>query len=62
MAQPNIPEDIDFTDPDLYADRMPFEEFAELRKTAPVWWNKKSPDVGGFHDEFLGCLPARGGP
>ncbi|BDB58771.1 cholest-4-en-3-one 26-monooxygenase [Rhodococcus rhodochrous J3] len=51
MAQPNIPEDIDFTDPDLYADRMPFEEFAELRKTAPVWWNKKSPDVGGFHDE-----------
>ncbi|MCZ1073093.1 cytochrome P450 [Rhodococcus sp. A5(2022)] len=51
MAQPNIPEDIDFTDPDLYAERMPFEEFAELRRTAPVWWNKKSPDVGGFHDE-----------
>ncbi|MGW0019604.1 cytochrome P450 [Rhodococcus sp. NPDC003382] len=51
MAQPNIPEDIDFTDPDLYEGRMPFEEFAELRRTAPVWWNKKSPDKGGFHDE-----------
>ncbi|MDV2476939.1 cytochrome P450 [Rhodococcus zopfii] len=51
MAQPNIPEDIDFTDPDLFAERMPFEEFAELRRTAPVWWNKKSPDKGGFHDE-----------
>ena len=51
VAQPNIPDDIDFTDPDLFAERMPFEEFAELRRTAPVWWNKKSPDVGGFHDE-----------
>ncbi len=51
VAQPNIPEDIDFTDPDLFAERMPFEEFAELRRTAPVWWNKKSPDKGGFHDE-----------
>ncbi len=51
VAQPNIPEDIDFTDPDLYEGRMPFEEFAELRRTAPVWWNKKSPDKGGFHDE-----------
>ncbi|WP_082899631.1 cytochrome P450 [Rhodococcus phenolicus] len=50
-AQPNIPEDIDFTDPDLYEGRMPFEEFAELRRTAPVWWNKKSPDKGGFHDD-----------
>ncbi|CAJ0557518.1 unnamed protein product, partial [Mesorhabditis spiculigera] len=28
------PEGIDFTDPDIYAERMPFE-FAELRKTAP---------------------------
>jgi len=51
VAQPNIPEGIDFTDPDLYEGRMPFEEFAELRRTAPVWWNKKSPDKGGFHDE-----------
>ena len=50
VTQPNIPEDIDFTDPDLYEERMPFEEFAELRRTAPVWWNKKSPDKGGFHD------------
>ena len=41
MAQPAFPEGIDFTDPDIYAERMPFEEFAELRKTAPVWWNPR---------------------
>ncbi|ATL71483.1 cytochrome P450 [Nocardia terpenica] len=27
------------------------EEFAELRRAAPIWWNAKSPEVGGFHDE-----------
>ncbi|MCJ0902892.1 cytochrome P450 [Rhodococcus sp. ARC_M6] len=51
MAQPALPEGFDFTDPDIYADRMPFEEFAELRKTAPVWWNPQPPEVGGFQDE-----------
>ena len=39
MAEPSIPEGFDFTDPDLYVSRMPTEEFAELRRTAPVWWN-----------------------
>ena len=51
MAQPAFPEGIDFTDPDIYAERMPFEEFAELRKTAPVWWNPQPPEIGGFQDE-----------
>jgi cholest-4-en-3-one 26-monooxygenase len=26
-------------------------EFAELRRTAPVWWNRKPRGVGGFDDE-----------
>ena len=39
MAEPSIPPGFDFTDPDLYAHRVPADEFAELRRTAPVWWN-----------------------
>ena len=51
MAHPNIPEGFDFTDPDIYAERVPFEEYAELRRVAPVWWNPQPPEIGGFHDE-----------
>jgi len=46
-----IPEGFDFTDPDLYAERVPLAEFAELRRTAPVWWNAQRPGSGGFDDE-----------
>ncbi|KZM68784.1 steroid C27-monooxygenase [Nocardia terpenica] len=48
---PNLPEGFDVTDPELWARRVPMEEFAELRRAAPIWWNAKSPEVGGFHDE-----------
>ena len=51
MTEPNIPPGFDFTDPDLYADRLPMDEFAELRRTVPVWWNRKPRGVGGFDDE-----------
>ncbi len=51
MTEPNIPPGFDFTDPDMYADRLPMDEFAELRRTAPVWWNRKPRGVGGFDDE-----------
>ncbi len=51
MAEPNIPPGFDFTDPDMYADRLPMDEFAELRRAAPVWWNPKARGVGGFDDE-----------
>ncbi|MDG3011493.1 cytochrome P450 [Rhodococcus sp. D2-41] len=51
MAQPNIAEGFDPTDPDIYAERVPREEFAELRKSAPVWWCPQSPTVGGFADD-----------
>ncbi len=50
MVAPNLPKGFDFTDPDIYADRLPVEEFAELRRTAPIWWNEQPPDVGGFGD------------
>jgi len=51
VTEPNIPPGFDFTDPDMYADRLPMDEFAELRRTAPVWWNRKPRGVGGFDDE-----------
>ncbi|WP_431956149.1 cytochrome P450 [Nocardia lijiangensis] len=50
-ARPNLPEGFDVTDPDIYAERVPVEEFAELRRTAPIWWNPQPPETGGFHDE-----------
>ncbi len=50
MATPNLPPGFDFTDPDIYARRLPMEELAELRRTAPVWWNEQPPGQGGFGD------------
>ncbi|MQA07118.1 MAG: cytochrome P450 [Pseudonocardiaceae bacterium] len=51
MTVPKIPEGFDFTDPDLYAERLPVEEWAELRRTAPVWWNQQRRGISGFDDE-----------
>ena len=51
MTGPNIPEGFDFTDPDLYVHRVPSGEFAELRRTAPVWWNPQRRGASGFDDE-----------
>jgi cholest-4-en-3-one 26-monooxygenase len=50
MAGPNLPPGFDFTDPDIYTERLPVEELAELRKTAPIWWNEQPLGVGGFDD------------
>jgi len=50
MATPNLPPGFDFTDPDIYAHRLPVQELAELRRTAPIWWNKQPPEQGGFGD------------
>jgi cholest-4-en-3-one 26-monooxygenase len=44
-----LPE-IDLTDPELYAHRVPTEEFAELRRSAPVWWNEQRTGAKGFGD------------
>ncbi|WP_232111092.1 cytochrome P450 [Nocardia wallacei] len=35
----------------MWEERVPVEELAELRRAAPIWWNPKSPEVGGFHDD-----------
>jgi cholest-4-en-3-one 26-monooxygenase len=51
MAGPDIPSGFDFTDPDLYSSRVPTEELAELRRSAPVWWNAQRRGASGFDDE-----------
>jgi cholest-4-en-3-one 26-monooxygenase len=50
MATPNLQPGFDFTDPDIYAHRLPVQEFAELRATQPIWWNEQPLDQGGFGD------------
>jgi len=50
MVAPNLPKGFDFTDPAIYADRLPTEELAEVRRAAPIWWNEQALDVGGFGD------------
>ncbi|MFR9750713.1 cytochrome P450 [Nocardia sp. 004] len=55
-ARPNLPDGFDVTDPDIYAERLPVEEFAELRRTAPIWWNPQPPEIGGFQDEGFWVL------
>ena len=50
MPIPNLPAGFDFTDPDIYAERLPVEELAEMRKVAPIWWNHQPDDIGGFGD------------
>ncbi|HUL98681.1 MAG TPA: cytochrome P450 [Mycobacterium sp.] len=50
MPTPNLPPGFDFTDPDIYAERLPVEELAEMRRTAPIWWNEQPIGRGGFDD------------
>lgn len=44
MSVPSLPAGFDFTDPALWADHSPAEEFALLRRTAPVWWIAQTPE------------------
>ncbi|CAN5227771.1 cytochrome P450 [soil metagenome] len=46
MPSPSLPPGFDFTDPDLNCERLPVEELAELRRTAPIWWNEQPLDAG----------------
>ncbi|WP_198344121.1 cytochrome P450 [Mycobacterium dioxanotrophicus] len=41
----------DFTDPEVLLHGIPVAEFAQLRKTAPVWWNEQGESIfndGGY--------------
>jgi cholest-4-en-3-one 26-monooxygenase len=40
----------DLSDPDLLADRLPLDEFAQLRQHDPVHWNAQDPVVSGHGD------------
>ena len=51
MAVPDIPPGFDFTDPEIYATRVPAQELAELRRAAPVWWVGQRRGSAGFDDE-----------
>lgn len=53
MTQTTCPfgQGYDFTDPDVLLKGIPVTEFAELRKTAPVWWNEQTDSIftdGGY--------------
>ncbi|WP_167479184.1 cytochrome P450 [Nocardia arthritidis] len=50
MTTPALPAGFDFTDPNLLATRLPVREFAELRRTAPVWWCAQPDRASGFDD------------
>src|SRR3954470_22417605 len=50
MPSPNLPPGFDFTDPDIYAERLPIEELAHMRMVAPIWWNEQPKGVGAFGD------------
>ena len=45
MSSPAIPRGFDPTDPALIEERIPHEEFAALRKTAPVFWIEQEEDA-----------------
>lgn len=51
MPEPQLPEGFDVNDPDLYQQRMPHEEWAELRRVAPVWWQSQPRHRDGFDDD-----------
>ena len=45
-----VPAGFDFTDPDLYVERVPVEEFAALRRVAKPFWNPQTLEASGFSD------------
>ena len=51
MAQPQLPEGFDVNDPDMYAQGLPREQWAETRRTSPVWWQSQPRHRDGFDDD-----------
>ena len=50
MTTPVLPDGFDITDPDVIQAGIPWEQFAKLRRSAPVWWNAQRPGLGGYDD------------
>lgn len=48
-GKPRCPVDIDLIDPDTFADGLPLEQFAAMRKQAPVFWHEQQ---GSWGDGF----------
>ena len=46
----NIPAGFDFTDPVLFEQRLPHEEWKEVRRAEPVHWVENAPGCDGFDD------------
>ncbi len=51
MSRSRLPKGFDLTDPSVLAAGRPDEDFAELRRTAPVSWISQPRGSSGFDDE-----------
>jgi cholest-4-en-3-one 26-monooxygenase len=51
-----VPEGYDLTNPDIYAEKVPLDEFAWLRRSAPVFWNAQTVQSSSFDDGGLWVL------
>ena len=51
-----VPPGFDLTNPDIHAERVPLEEYAWLRQTAPVFWNEQTVEDSSFDDGGLWVL------
>jgi cholest-4-en-3-one 26-monooxygenase len=51
-----VPAGYDLTNPDIYAEGVPLDEFAWLRRSAPVFWNVQSVEESSFDDGGLWVL------
>lgn len=51
-----VPEGYDLTNPDILAEKVPFAEYAWLRQSAPVFWNKQTVEGSSFDDGGLWVL------
>lgn len=51
-----VPEGYDLTNPDIYAEKVPLDEFAWLRGSAPVFWNAQTVQSSSFDDGGLWVL------
>src|ERR1700752_3181054 len=50
MPSPPLPPGFAFTAPDMYAERLPIDELAHMRKVAPIWWQEQEKGNLAFGD------------